>query len=485
MELRNINLIRVPPMPACQISPPPTISAADRLDAFLEKVRINGPVEDFQAFELALHEAVMDLEREVLQAELARLDIDAPAISIAGVEFRRVLRSEAPYLTRAGKVRVERSLYRARGEELTVCPLELQAGIVESYWTPAAAMLSAWSVAHLTPQETQEFFERVGGMKPSRASLDRLPKALSSRWEEQRPRFEEEICALEQVPQDAVAVAVSLDGVLLPMKDGKRQQIRARTRARGKQVRGPAGYREASSGTLTFYDADGERVGQTRCLGRMPEKNKRTLKESLENELSAILGKRPLLQVVGVADGARDNWTWLERVLPPGAVWVLDFFHAAEHLKRALDNAHGKDTPRARAEYERLRLLLRDHDQGVSKVINALAYRHREHPRRRVLARELRYFRKNKARMAFAAIKARKLPIGSGVVEAANKTLVSVRMKRAGSRWSIAGGQAILTLRALAKSGRFDRAWALLAETYKVDVELPETNDTTPLRLAA
>ena len=45
----------------------------------------------------------------------------------------------------------------------------------------------------------------------------------------------------------------------------------------------------------------------------------------------------------------------------------------------------------------------------------------------------------------------------SGVVEAANKVLVNQRMKRAGMRWSVAGGQNVLTFRAL--SGRFDAAW--------------------------
>ena len=46
---------------------------------------------------------------------------------------------------------------------------------------------------------------------------------------------------------------------------------------------------------------------------------------------------------------------------------------------------------------------------------------------------------------------------GSGVVEAANKVLVNQRMKRA--RWSVDGGQNVLTFRALMMSGRFDAAW--------------------------
>ena len=59
--------------------------------------------------------------------------------------------------------------------------------------------------------------------------------------------------------------------------------------------------------------------------------------------------------------------------------------------------------------------------------------------------------------MRYHALKAEGVAIGSGVVEAANKTLVTQRMKRSGMRWRIASGQAVLTFRALIKSGRFDR----------------------------
>ena len=75
--------------------------------------------------------------------------------------------------------------------------------------------------------------------------------------------------------------------------------------------------------------------------------------------------------------------------------------------------------------------------------------------------------------MRYASLRAQHLPIGSGVVEAACKTLVSQRVKRSGMRWRTAGGQAILTLRALCQSERFERAWSLLGETYKRSVTLP------------
>ena len=76
--------------------------------------------------------------------------------------------------------------------------------------------------------------------------------------------------------------------------------------------------------------------------------------------------------------------------------------------------------------------------------------------------------------MRYAEVAAENLPIGSGVVEAACKTLVTQRMKRSGMQWREEGGQAILTLRALAQSYCFDRAWTILLETYTADVSLPD-----------
>ena len=55
-------------------------------------------------------------------------------------------------------------------------------------------------------------------MTPSKSSLDRLPKALSARWEAQRPQFEASVRDTLEVAATACTVAVSLDGVMAPMK---------------------------------------------------------------------------------------------------------------------------------------------------------------------------------------------------------------------------------------------------------------------------
>ncbi|MBO9482778.1 hypothetical protein [Salinisphaera sp. G21_0] len=62
------------------------------------------------------------------------------------------------------------------------------------------------------------------------------------------------------------------------------------------------------------------------------------------------------------------------------------------------------------------------------------------------------------------------LLIGSGVIEAACKTLVTQRMKCSGMRWRNPGGQVILTLRSLIQGDWFDKGWQLLSVTYRAKI---------------
>ncbi|MDE0527886.1 MAG: hypothetical protein OXH85_04240 [Truepera sp.] len=127
-------------------------------------------------------------------------------------------------------------------------------------------------------------------------------------------------------------------------------------------------------------------------------------------------------------------------------------------MKAALDARYGENDAKGRAQFQKLRQLLLDDPDGVEKVIRALDYQRKKFPRRTRIGEVLRYFRRNRHRRRYADIQARHLPIGSGIVEAACKTLVTQRLKRSGMRWRHAGGQAVLTLRALMQSSRFDQA---------------------------
>ena len=416
----------------------------------------------FEDFERELHALFAHTECVVTEEALARHDVDLPVVFIDGEMHRRACRCAQSYLTAAGPVSVTRTLYRARRGQRAVAALERRVGIVEGYWTPLAARHGAMLVSHLTPRDAEQVLATLGHMQPSKSSLDRLPKALSARWEAQRETLEATVReASVEVPPAARAVVVSLDGVMAPMRDA-------------------GGYREAGCATVSLVDAEGERLRSVR-MGRMPEPHKATLKTMVAAEVEAVLAKRPDLTVVKVADGARDNWTFLTGTLPEG-VELIDFYHAVEHLKDAFDTAHGADSPTAAAQFNKYRHRLRHEPDGVHRVIRALVYLRSKSPGNERIAQVLGYFRGNRHRMGYADAKAKGLPIGSGVVEAACKTLVTERLKRSGMRWGPRGGQAILTLRSLVQSGRFDHAWPLLAKSYRTPVSCPV--NVVPLRRA-
>lgn len=450
------------------------------LEALCERER---GVDGFESFERDVHALFTQAEREVLAEGLEGFDVDVPYILIDGRRHTRVLRASETYTSAVGPVTVTRTLYRSGRGNKAVAPLELRAGIVEGHWTPLAARQASFLVAQLTPQECEATLRELGNMTPSKSSLDRLPKRLSHRWESQREDYEAALRARLTVPEDAVSMAVSLDGVMVPMKDGAREAKRAEARAAGRRTKGPAGYQEVGCGSVSFYDAAGERLDTLR-FARMPEAKKATLKSMLAAEVHAILGQRPELTVVKVADGARDNWTFLAELVPEGEERV-DFFHAAEQLKAALDAAYGENNPKGCAQFDKLRHVLRNDADGVNKIIRALIYLRSKHPRQKRIGEVLGYFRRHRRRMDYAPAAERNLPIGSGVVEATCKTLATQRLKRSGMRWRHTGGQAILTLRGLVQSNRFEQAWDLLSETYRTEVTLPDNVATLPRKRAA
>lgn len=440
-------------------------------------------VPDVERFEQELHEHVMAIERDVLADELSRYDVTTDEVTVDGIAYRRCLESTQTYLSAAGPVPVTRHLYRPAGRGTkSICPFEWRAGIVGGLWTPRAARHGAFVMAHLTPREGAALFAELGGMQPCRSTLDRLPKMLSACWETKREVWEETLRASETVPAEAAVLAVSLDGVMAPMTTvvPEEEPVPAEPVPAEPVPAATRHYREASCGTVSLYNEEGDRLFTVR-YGRMPERKKATLCEQLEAECQSMLALRPDLTVVKLADGAEENWRFLD-ALDLGLdaadlarveqVSILDFYHAAEHLKQACDAIWGAESVQSKAEFVRLRTLLKEDDEGVDKVIGRLRYRasRRRGRQRERLEKELTYFRNQRSRMRYAQYRRDGLPIGSGVVEAACKTLVTQRLKRAGMRWEMAGGQAILTLRSVIQSERWERAWSLLRHDFRKPV---------------
>ena len=143
-------------------------------------------------------------------------------------------------------------------------------------------------------------------------------------------------------------------------------------------------------------------------------------------------------------------------------------------LEDAFDTAYGIGFPKAAAQFEKHRHRLRHEPDAVESVIRTLVSLRSKHPHNQRIAQGLGYFRGNRHRMRYAEAKARGLPIGSDIVEAACKTLVTERLECSGRRRGARGGQAIPTLRSLVQSHRFEHAWSLLAQTYRIPVSCPD-----------
>ena len=167
--------------------------------------------------------------------------------------------------------------------------------------------------------------------------------------------------------------------------------------------------------------APGERLC-TRRMARMPEPNTATLKRQLTSEVMGALIQRP-----GFTRGQTGRWRTgqLELSGPDTAVWgrgprFLSYDGAS--WRRAGSSLWGRTAP-IPGTLETLRTVLRDAPQGVDKVMGALSRLRPRPPRRQAIHKALAYFREHRPRMRYADRRAHHLPLGSGGVEAACKTL--------------------------------------------------------------
>lgn len=374
--------------------------------------------------------------------------------------------------------------------------MELRSGVIAGYFTPRAARQGAFAMAHLTAGESEAMFGEIGNMRPSRSSLDRLTKALSPHWEEHRTDWEAQLRQAETVPAHAEVLAISVDGVMAPMRGADKQE---KAQQPGKHASGPTGYKEVGCGTVSLYDQEAARL-QTVRYARMPESKKVTLQQQLETEIASILVLQPQLLRVHLADGAKDNWRLMSDIEarlptplePP--IEIVDYYHACEHLKQGCDAAWGESTPDSKKYFDRLKTRLKEVDDGAKLILRTFRFQSSmaKGNRRKRLESELTYFRNQQPRMHYPDYIRLNLPIASGVMEASCKTLVTQRMKRSGMAWANDGGQAILTLRSLIQSNRWPPAWRLLSadfrktvKIFKLDQLKIHTSQIQPVFLAA
>jgi len=189
------------------------------------------------------------------------------------------------------------------------------------------------------------------------------------------------------------------------------------------------------------------------------------------------LGTPAVRSVVVLGDGAHWIWDRARAFLGlPGVevVEIVDIYHAYGYLWAVGHALYGAGSLRAAAWVEPLKDQLYLH--GTAPVLAALAAltpTTEEALNARTDAQT--YFTRNVACMDYPRFVARQLPIGSGAVESACKCLVEAQLKQAGMRWGVPGSQAIASLRAVQRSGRWAAFWQTHPDQYR-----PPTKDAAP-----
>ena len=227
-------------------------------------------------------------------------------------------------MTVFGPVGFRRLRYRPSGTGASLVPAEAVPGLTLA----AAAGLPMHLMSGLTARGSEDMWRRPVGQGPS-AALVRLSGEVGNRMEECSGEILQGLRKREKLPEGAVSLPVSLDGVMMRMNAGTADRKPT-----------DAGWREASCGVVGLVDAEGT-VQESWCSGRLPEAGKVSLKAQLRAEALHWLALTPDLRPAAVADGAKDSWTFLESLCPD--VTLVDFWHGAQHLSSAADAAFGAD----------------------------------------------------------------------------------------------------------------------------------------------
>jgi hypothetical protein len=453
---------------------------------------------DLDVIEQRVQEAANAWGREQMARAMRRADSGAPEVDIQGERWGNRRIHEVEYQTVFGAVKVQRSVYQQSGRGRVAVPMDLRLGIVEGAYTPRLARIATRALAGMPEQEAAGLLREVGTATLSAPTLGRLSRAMGARYEQRREELSTALRERDRIPAQAVTVQVSLDGVMVP-QDGEYAQPRGRKTdepepPRHEQRYGVVGvpgpraedstagraWHEAAVGTLSFFDGDGERL-KTIYLARMPEPFKATLIGELEAELQSVLRERPELNIVWASDGDRLQWEALDGIesrLPPQCTGhrmkLVDAFHVAEYIREAAEAIWGV-CGEAKVQAAAWRETVKEKCDGAGDVLRSLRARLRTARHvtgRRDLQRSIDYIAKQRelGRTNYVEAQRRSYPIGTGITEAAAKTIVGTRMKRAGARFSQHGGQTIMLFRSALLSDRFEVLHEELHATYRARV---------------
>lgn len=399
-------------------------------------VKLTGSMlDDEQALQQSLNEA----GQIAMQPMLKQFDTNGEPIRVNGIKHTVRMLSPQTYETPYGPVEIERNVYQNSGGGRVYVPLENDARMALNS-TPRYARIVSGKYARLGADAIREDLLESNGRELSRNYAKKLSDFVGviaqvgeSEWEYALPQFE----------QPVHSITLGLDGTCMLMQED--------------------GWREAVCGSIAFYDKQGERLHTIYCAAS-PEYGKEKFKQKFSREIERIKEKFPDVLYIGLADGAKDNWTFLKQYTKR---LLVDFYHAREYIGKAAEAIFGRDTINKKIWEDTFSHDLK-HKQGTAgRLIKELEKQRVNLDSRNFIERDeeirqvITYYKNYKNKMSYAHHTNNNLPIGSGVTEAACKTVVKQRMCISGSRWKDDGASCVLALRALKlTTGRWQQFWS-------------------------
>lgn len=416
------------------------------------------------------------MERSLNRIESGTPDLCPPRVRFVGEEYRRRRRHPNRIGTLFGVIVLWRFLYEPleRGER-SIHPLEIHLGIEAGVATPALADRVGWWTASNSERVTLEIIAQEHGVQWSKKTLRKLTSSLSAGMASHQ--HEAQVAKILAWLKEAQKSRGRGRPVLSVGRDGIHTPIRG------------SGYHEGAVATITVHDRRGKRLG-TVYLACMPEPGQVTLSAQLTRLIDEVLQQweGPLPRLAYVTDDGYHPRQYYHRVLRrmedprrPGTflVWtrVVDYFHACEYITELAEALFGATEGHRWAR--KMRLILKTRSNGIVLVLkSAAALRYRRKLSRREQAqyfKAYRYLRNRRQWMQYHTYRRQHLPIGSGVTEAACKTVFTQRLKQSGMSWKLTGGQVVLNLRVVLLS----QTWRQVHTAYLNSKVLPKTSTNT------
>ena len=389
--------------------------------------------------EQALQQSLNEAGQVAMIPMLKQFDTHGEPIRVGGV--KHTVKNYAPqtYETPYGPVPVERHTYQTCQGGRAYVPLENDARMILNS-TPRYSQMVSGKYARFGADAICDDLLECNGRTLSRNYAKKLSDFVGSVAQCHETEWEYD---LPELDGPVASVGLGLDGTCILMHED--------------------GWREAMCGSITLYDPEGERL-HTIYYAATPEYGKERFHEKFSREIERVKERFPEALYVGVADGARDNWVFLD---PYTHRRIVDFYHAREYISKAATAIFGRDQESRDAWVTDWSHRLK-HTQGTAgRLLKELEVRRAHLDSKNLIERDealrqvIVYYSNNKSRMGYPNHLKHKLPLGSGVTEAACKTVVKQRLCVSGSRWKDGGASCVLALRTLKLTpGRWQQFWS-------------------------